>query len=529
MTTTMDAFPDPLANDRHRAWAAFERGDHSELQVVCQRLIGHPAGAAQGHFLLGMSQTARGRPDLALPHLRQAAAMQPTPAWLAQVARALVQLRREQDAIAAADQALALGPRDALTQDTLGCVYSHSGRHAQALPLFQAAVAQRPQQPQYLYNLASTLGFLGRFAEAEQRYEQILAIEPRFVKAHAALPGLRKQTPEANHVARLEALLPDATADEYLHLGYALAREYEDLKRHDDAFAVLARINRRRKAELGYDIGLDRDNVQRLMQRFGDPGYFHGEGDPDPSPIFVLGLPRTGTTLVDRILASHPQVESAGELQTLPIALKQMAATRSPLVLDPETIDAVARLDPAALGRRYLEQCASRRNGRPRFTDKLPLNFLHAGYIACALPNARIVCLRRHPLDSIWSNFKHLFSTRFSYYNYSYDLLDAAAYYLLFDQLMAFWQQRWPGRILEVSYEQLVDEQEQQTRRLLDHCGLEWSQRCLSFHENTGAVATPSAAQVRQPIYRSALARWRAYETQLRPVIDYFERNGIAL
>lgn len=525
----MNAAPDPLVVIRQQAWRAFERGDLLALQEHVRRLLKHPAGAAEGHFLSGMGQLSRARPDLALAHLERATALQPSSAWLAQLARALVQLRREREALTTADRAAALQPRDPLTRDTLGCVYSHGGRHEQALPLFEAAVAQCPRHLQYLYNLASTLGFLGRFAEAEQRYEQIIAIEPRFVKAHAALPGLRKQTPESNHVARLETLVADARPDEYLHLGYALAREYEDLGRYDDAFSVLERDNRRRKAELGYDIGLDRRNVERMMQRFREDGYFRGEGDPDPSPIFVVGLPRTGTTLVDRILASHPWVESAGELQLMPVALKRLVGTPSPLVLDADTIDAAAGLDPAALGRRYLDECGGRRHNLPRFTDKLPLNFLHVGYIARALPNARIVCLRRHPLDSVWSNFKHLFSTRFSYYNYSYDLLDAAAYYVLFDRLMAFWQQHFPGRILEVCYEDLVEDQQAQTRRLLTHCGLKWADSCLSFHENAAAVATPSAAQVRQPIYRSALARWRAYEKHLQPVIEYFEGNGIAL
>lgn len=525
--------PNPLAmnpaDKLKRAWRAHHDGDHETARRLCLELVDALPGNAEPHLLLGLAEAAVGQHGVAIKALGNAARLRPGAGTLAQLARVLLQARREDEAIAAAERAVALCPDDALTLDTIGCVYSHCGRHESALPLFEAAAKLRPRHPQHLYNLASTLGFLGRFAEAERRYEQILAIEPRFVKAHAALPGLRKQTPEANHVARLEALIADAGPDEYLHLGYALAREYEDLARHDDAFAVLARINRRRKAELGYDTGLDRRNVERLMERFSEPGYFAGSGHDDPAPIFVIGLPRTGTTLVDRILSSHPQVESAGELQTMPVALKRLAGTPSPRVLDPETIDAAAALDPAALGRRYLDECAGRRSGLPRFTDKLPLNFLHAGHIARALPNARIVCLRRHPLDSVWSNFKHLFSTRFSYYNYSYDLLDAAAYYVLFDRLMGFWQERFPGRILEVRYEALVEDQERQTRRLLAHCGLEWADSCLSFHENAAAVATPSAAQVRQPIYRSALARWRAYEKHLRPVIDHFERNGIAI
>jgi hypothetical protein len=145
------------------------------------------------------------------------------------------------------------------------------------------------------------------------------------------------------------------------------------------------------------------------------------------------------------------------------------------------------------------------------------------------LPQAKLVCLRRHPLDTLWSNYRHLFATGFSYYNYSYDLLDTAAYYALFDRLMRFWSERFPGRILEVRYEALVDGQEHQTRRLLEHCGLSWDSRCLRFHENEAAVATPSATQVRQPLYRGALGRWRSYAEYLEPARRYLEENGVTV
>lgn len=518
---------DPAALHR-AAQIALGESRFDEVRRLCLALIAATPDFADGHFLLGVAEGSAGRIRLALEALSNAVRLSPRAEYLAQYARFLVLARQDLQARQVADQAVTLESADALTLDTLGCVYSRLAAHDKAAPLFQAAVTQRPDHVQMRYNLASSLGFLGRFDEAAEHYERIIAAQPRFVKAHSALSTLKKQTPESNHVARLEALLPQRrdSIDE-LHLRYALAKEYEDLQDHDAAFRHLDAANRRRKAQLGYHIDSDRAIFERLMQCFAQAGYFHGDSDVTDAPIFIIGLPRTGTTLADRILSSHPQVESAGELQAMPLAVKRLSRTTSHFALDTATIDAAGNVSPAELGRLYLNNAAPHRRTRPRFIDKLPLNFFHVGFIARALPNSKIVCLRRHPLDSVWSNYKHLFATNFSYYNYSYDLLDTAAYYVLFDRLMSSWRQLFPGRVLELHYEAVVDDLEGQSRRLLAHCGLEWSDDCLRFHENTSAVATPSATQVRQPIYRSALGRWRAYERYLAPVREFFEAHGI--
>lgn len=497
---------------------------------MCLALIAARPGFADGHFLLGLVEGNAGRIKLALEALNNAVRLSPRAEYLAQYARFLVLARQDQQASEVADRAAALAPTDAVTLDTVGCVYSRLGAHEKAAPLFEAAVERQPDHAQMRFNLASSLGFLGRFTEAAGHYETVIAAQPRFVKAHSALSALGKQTPESNHVARLEGLLPQVSGGvEELHLRYALAKEYEDLQDYDAAFRHLDTANGRRKAQLGYHIDFDRAIFERLLQRFTQADYFRGKSEVTDAPIFIIGLPRTGTTLADRILSSHPQVESAGELQAMPVAVKRLAGTKSRFVLDAETVDAAAGISPTELGRLYLSGARPHRRTRPRFIDKLPLNFLHVGFIARALPNAAIVCLRRHPLDTVWSNYKHLFATDFSYYNYSYDLLDTAAYYVLFDRLMGLWQRLFPGRVLELRYEKLVDGLEEESRRLLEHCRLEWSADCLRFHENTSAVATPSATQVRQPIYRNALGRWRAYERHLLPVREFFETHGIEL
>jgi tetratricopeptide (TPR) repeat protein len=489
--------------------------------------------SAQAHFLRGMSEANAGRIVQALQAVGIAVSLADRAEYLSQYARLLVQVRRDGEALQAADRAVALKPADALTLDTIGCVYSRLGAHDRAAPLFAAAVAQQPDHVQMRYNLASSLGFLGRFDDAAVNYEALIAIDPGYTRAHFALSALKRQSSASNHIKRLEALLPKVRSSiEHLHVRYALAKECEDLADHDASFCHLEAANRPRKVELGYSIESDRRLFARLMDQFAQDDYFQGmgQGAADAgAPIFVFGMPRTGTTLVDRIVSSHPLVESAGELQVMQIVIKRLTATPSRVALDPQTVDAAARLAPDRVGRDYLEGASPHRKTSRRFIDKLPLNFLYAGYIARALPRARLICLRRDPLDSVWSNYRHLFATGYSYYNYSFDLMDTARYYVLFDRLMRFWEERFPGRILQVRYESLVDDQEAQTRRLLQHCALPWNEACLSFHENASAVATPSATQVRQPLYRTALGRWRRYERYLQPVREYFESEGISV
>jgi hypothetical protein len=200
------------------------------------------------------------------------------------------------------------------------------------------------------------------------------------------------------------------------------------------------------------------------------------------------------------------------------------------LITDPETIRASGGLSPDAVGRAYMAHATQhRRRADGRFIDKLPANFLHVGYIARALPHASIVCLRRNPMDTVWSNYKNLFATTSAYYAYSHDLVDTARYYARFDRLMALWDRLLPGRVLQLGYEALVAQQERESRRLLAHCGLDWTDSALDFHTNTAAVATPSAAQVRRPMYRDSVERWRAHETTLAPVRAFFESAGIVV
>lgn len=512
------------------ARALLARGDFTGVRRLAAQRLGDPARAAEGHFLTGLADFEAGRVRDAIGAIEQAVARAPHGEYRAQLARLYTLVRRDGDAAAMLRAAEAAPPADALGRDTMGCVYARLGDHAAALPHFAAAVALAPDNDQFRYNQAATLSFLGRDEDAEAALEVILARAPNDARAHHLLAGLRKQTAARNHVARLRQVHARAAPGrDRLLTGYALVKELEDVGQGEEAFERLVAINRAHHDAIGYRFDRDAaifDAIEATWPRIARAPVVAPAGD---APILVIGMPRTGTTLVDRILASHPDVESVGELQALPLAVKAAAGTRSRTVLDPETVGAVAGVDLGALGRDYLARAAHHRRTDKRFLDKFPGNFHYAGIAARALPNAAIVCLRRHPMDTVLANFRNLFAIGSRYYDYSYDLLDIAAYYARFDRLMAFWRAALPGRILELRYEALVDDQEGETRRLLAHCGLEWSERCLDFHAHAGAVSTPSAAQVRRPIYRDSVARWRKHAAALAPVRDYLEAQGIAV
>jgi tetratricopeptide (TPR) repeat protein len=513
-----------------QARAAIARGDLQTAAAAAQDLLRtEPAGPA-GYFLLGMIAAEAGQIARAVPLLEAAVARGPEAEHLAQLARLLILLRRDGEAADAAGRAMALKPADPLTLDTVGCVLVRLGRHEEAVAPFADAVAADPGNLEYRYNLGAASGFTGRVDEARVQYEAILAKDPGNARAHYALAILSRQTRAANHVPRLRAALAAADGPESaLRIRYALAKELEDLG-SAEAFEHLSAANTAHKRALGYDFAQDAaifDAIEALFAEGAKP-LTPGTGNPDPAPIFVVGMPRTGTTLVDRILSSHRAVGSAGELQAMPLAVKQLTGTQSRIVIDPATIAASGATQPAAIGDAYLARAAHHRpSGTLRFTDKLPANFLYIGHIARALPNAAIVCLRRNPMDTVWSNYKNLFASRSAYYAYSYDLLDTARYYVRFDRLMALWERLWPGRVLQLSYEALIADQEGQTRRLLDHCGLDWDERCLSFHTNTASVATPSAAQVRRPINADAVGKWRSHQEVLESARAWLEAQGV--
>lgn len=402
--------------------------------------------------------------------------------------------------------------------------YTMLGLHEEAERAHAAVVALAPGEPGYRYNHAAALIAVGRLRDAEAALEHVLRQAPHDADARYNLATLRRQTPEANHVDALQARLRDCPpgAAEEVALCHALAKELEDLGEDERSFAALQRGARARKRRLAYRVEDDVDTMQAIADGF-DAGFLardHG-GHDDSRPLFVVGLPRSGTTLVDRIIDSHPAACSRGETADLAMALVRAAG---PVRDKQALVERATTLDHAALGRDYCTQLSDD-PAASRQVDKTPVNFLYLGIIAAALPRARIVHVRRNPMDACYAIHKTLFRMA---YPFSYDLDDLAAYWLGYHRLMAHWRAALPpGCMLEIDYEDLVAHQEDCTRRLLAHTGLDWDPACLAFHRNPSPSLTASAAQVRQPIYSSSVGLWRRYERQLQPLATRLREAGI--
>lgn len=507
------------------------RREFSAAERICRDTLANHPRDAHAWFLLGNIRAEGGQLRDALEPLSRAVQLDGRRAdYFALLARCLAQLNAPRAARDAADRAARLKPANALVHDTLGWVYTRCSDHDKAVAQFRAAVSRAPDNAQFQFNLAAALKFTGDFDAAEAAYEAAIAVRPDFCQAHWALANLRRQSLDHNHIARLNELLASrpVTADDELYLRHALAKELEDLDDTAGAFASWTAGNARKKTELGYSLAEDEALFDTLIDRFDAATCADGPpGEPCAEPIFIVGMPRTGTTLVERIVSSHSVVFGAGELQNLGLELQRASGSRATKVLDRDVIDGALAADPAAIGRAYVESTRPRTGHTAFFTDKTPLNFLLVGFINRVLPNAKIVCLRRNPLDTCLSNFRQLFATGFSYYNYAYDIEDTARYFLLFDRLMAHWDKVLPGRVLRVDYEALVSDQEAQTRQLLEHLELSWDPGCLAFQHNAAPVATASAVQVREPIYHSASGRWRRYAEQLEAARRILQGAGI--
>lgn len=520
--------PDALEAALNDAERLLQRRDFRAAHALCLDVLKRDARRARAYQLLGILATEHLNFDKALVLFDKALELGDEPRSHAMRAKCLTALSRPREARAAAARAAAFKPDDPLTLDTIGVAFARAGDHARAAECFRQAAARDPTNASYLYNLGAAEQFVGDFDAAADAYARVIARDPGHYKAYSSLVSLARQTRNDNHVAALEAAFARARddADATLHLGHALAKTLEDFGDLDAALEWLKKAKEPKRRALVHRVG-DDEALFKAAARTVDLT-FAGAGHPSRAPIFVVGLPRTGTTLIDRILSSHSRVASAGELTDFALLIKRAAGTPSNLVLDVETLEAAGGLDMGAIGAAY-ETSARRVVGEAeRFVDKMPLNFFYAALILAALPNARIIRLKRDPMDAALSNYRQLFATSFSYYNYAYDLENTGRYVALFETLMARWRDALPAdRYMEVGYEDLVADLEGETRRLLAFCDLEWDPNCLKFHENAAPVATASSVQVRAPIHSRSVGRWRRYGTGLDPLKKVMSEAGL--
>ena len=471
--------------------------------------------------MLAETAAGRGRLDEAEALLRRCLEINPSQDG-ARFTHADVLFRQQKgsEALAQLQPLLERDPENPAYRNLHAACLGLVGEHERSIEIYEGLLAVFAGQPKLWLNYGHALRTTGRRDAAVAAYKRCIALAPGLGDAYWSLANLKVEPFTAAEEAAMRAQLnrPDLDPEDRLHLHYALGKALEDQGDHGDSFRHYEAGAALRRSQLAYDAGETTALVRRSKALF-TPGFFAARaaaGSASEAPIFIVGLPRAGSTLIEQILASHPEVEGVMELPDVARIAADVMRAAGPAAPYP---DVLAGLDPGALtalGERYLDSTrVHRRLGRRFFIDKMPNNFLHLGLIQLILPMATIIDARRHPMASCFSAYKQHFATGQAF---SYDLADLGRYYRDYVELMAHFDDVLPGRVHRVIYEAMVEDTEAEIRRLLDHCGLPFDPACLRFYENDRAVRTVSSEQVRRPIFRQGLDQWRRYEAWLGPL-----------
>jgi tetratricopeptide (TPR) repeat protein len=496
----------------------------TEAEATCLQAIGLKPQLALAHNVLGNVFLDRGRLDAAEKSYRQAISLRP---HFAEARSNLGNALREQGRAAEAEmayrQAIALKPDIAETHYNLGQLLEGQDRLMEAEAAYRRAVALKPDFADAHNNLGATMKFLGRFAEARQSMERALQLQPSNPSFFLNLSELKHFEKNDRDLLVLEELARNIEAfpvNKQIDLHFALAKAYEDTGRHDNTMRHLLAGNALKRRHIDYDEAAALGGLKRSREVFTPDliQAFAGAGDTSSVPVFVVGMPRSGTTLIEQIIASHPQAFGGGELPSLNAVAASLGLVTGCSSPFPDVMAQLSHADLQRAGARYVSEVARLAPNAARVTDKMPSNFRFAGLIHLVLPNTRIIHAVRDPLDTCFSCFSKVFAN--GQYQ-TYDLAELGRYCRQYQLTMEHWRRVLPaGRILDVHYEDVVNDLEGQARRIIAHCGLHWDESCLSFHKTDRPVHTASAIQVREPIYRSAMGRAQRFAPFLQPLRD---------
>jgi tetratricopeptide (TPR) repeat protein len=436
----------------------------------------------------------------------------------------LGQLRKDEDrfseALACFDRVLALEPTHPQAHFLRAGTLARASFTHEAVDAYRRCLELRPAHLGARLGLGHVLKAVGDYEGSVAAYDACIRQAPDFGETYWSLANLKTYRFDDATIAEMEKRTASGNVQSDVNFLFALAKAYEDRGDYDRAWDAYRRGNEKQRSEVAYDPVQTEVMNDRLIQVYDENlmSALRDGGNADTAPIFILGLPRSGSTLLEQILASHSQVEGTAELPYIGRLATSLNRNRSTGVNYPEAMRELAPANLSALGAEYLALARMhRRSGAPRFIDKMPNNFPNAAFIAAILPNAKIVDARRHPLDACLSNYRQLFAKGQAF---TYDLTEIGEYYLQYQRMMDHWERIMPGRVLTVQYEEVVADFEAQVRRLLDFCGLPFEDACLRFYESERPVRTPSAEQVRQPIYDRSVGHWRHYEENLGELID---------
>jgi hypothetical protein len=528
MTGATPSATSPLRARLAEGFTLLRQGRMAEATAMRDALLGSAASDPEVHYFASEVCAASDALEDALAHLLRAIEAAPGQFMLVlKKARVELALRRRDAFRHTAAEAERLAGDDPESLWMLGRAWIACDAPVEAGRLFARARDLGRRDPGLMSDLATTLLFEGRIAEAEDAVAVALEGAPQSGEMLHLRASLRRQTPDANHVVDIERRLEQGITGPRSRAAalYALAREREDIGDYPGAWSALQEGAALKRSTLsGYDVSSEIATIDAIRSAWTPSAIAQvGTGFAGSGAIFVVGMPRTGTTLIERMLDRHPEVRSAGEL----LDFGRVLAAHARRVLDAgrarTLVDASLHVDFAALGADYTRGAREAALGSPRFIDKLPVNFMYCGIILSALPDARIVHLRRDPMDCVYAVYKTLFNEA---YNFSYDFDELAAYYACYRRIMDHWHQLMPGRILEVDYETLVTDSETEARRVLAFCDLDWRSEVVEPAGNPRPSTTASSAQVREAVHSGSVGRWRQYEEGLAPLLRRLAEAG---
>ena len=496
-------------------------GRHEEAVAQYQAAIGLRPAYAEAHRSLANALGVLERYEEAAAHYEKVLSMLPNDAAArTALGNTLHRLDRTDEAIAQYEKALAASPAYAEAHASLGNTVHRLGRTQEALEHFQRALAIDASDAGFHSSLGGALVALGRSEEASRAFEQAIALAPRKAGFFWNLASVRRFSADDRYFASMLELaetIDTLATEEQIDLHFALGKAFADIGDHERSFEHLLRGNALKRQQITYDEEKALQRLERIR------GVFTAEllrgrrglGCPSAAPIFIVGMPRSGTTLIEQILASHPQVFGAGELRQMATLAQRIGGANAATF--PEAVQGLPGEDLRKIGEQYVQAVTRLAPGAERIADKMPGNFSLVGLIHLALPNARIIHACRDPRDTAFSCFSLLFSGSLEF---TYDLAELSRYSRAYANLMAHWREALPaGVMLEVQYEDVVHDLEGEARRIIAHCGLQWDDSCLAFYKTERSVRTASATQVRQPIYQTSIGRWRRHEAQLQPLL----------
>lgn len=492
-----------------------QTGQVEKASECCRRLLGAKPDMVEAHFLVGLIATELKQTMTAIQAFGSVTTLQAehAAAW-ANLARHFTLAGQPGRADAALEKAVKHQDGNPIVLDTIAAVYGLLGDQQEASLWINKAVQKEPKSVPFLVNLANNQMFLGDLDDAEISLRKALRYNPGNANAHWVLSNVHKAS-DREHVDQLQRLVKNEKRNQrsLAFLYYGLGKELEDLEEWDAAFDAFARGAAARRTTLEFDEKSEIEMYEAFAETFTTEWLEQdAQGHDDPSPIFIVGQPRTGTTLVERIITSHSQVHSAGELKQFGMSVRRLSDYNEPKRYSANLARSAAQVDCEKVGKNYMATTAKFRGSLPRFVDKLPPNYLYLPLILKALPNAKVIHLTRNPMDACFASFKQLFADA---YPHSYDQAEMARHHARYYHLMAAWRERFSDRFFDIAYEETARDVEPNARALVEFLDLPWEDACLNFHEQDAAVTTASAVQVRQPAHTRSVGRWRRYEKQL--------------